>query len=42
MDKNIFNDISKRIYAVLAENNCTVRESEDILHNLVRMIREAE
>lgn len=40
MNRNIFNDVSKRIYAVLSENNCTVQESEDILRNLARIIRE--
>lgn len=40
MSQETYEKISKNILTVLVENKCTVQEAENILHSLMRTIRE--
>lgn len=40
MSQEKYEKISKDILTILVENNCTVQEAENVLHNLTRTIRE--
>lgn len=40
MNQETYKKVSKDILKILVENKSTVQEAENILHGLVRMIRE--
>lgn len=40
MNQETYERVSKEILTILVENNCTVQEAENVLHALMRTIRE--